>query len=58
MSVKLPCLVIPEREDLEDTVDCVETMEDVSAIVLSDRKPWLSSSCWVPAVDCGKNIQN
>lgn len=49
----LPCLVSPEREDLVETVDCVETMEDVSAMVLSDMMP--SSSAWAVTVDWQKH---
>lgn len=37
--MKLPCLVSPDRDDLVDTDDCMETTDDVSAMVLSVVKP-------------------
>lgn len=56
--VKLPCLVRPEREDLVDTDDCTETIEDVSARVLSVIKPPPSPSVWTVIVDWQKEKQS
>lgn len=48
---RLPCRVRPEREDLEDTDDCMETTDVVSPMVLSVMKPPLSPSVWTVIVD-------
>ena len=51
---KLPCLVSPERDDFVDTDDCTETMEDVSAMLLSVIKPPPSPSVWTVILDWQK----
>lgn len=46
-----PWRVSPEREDLEDTEDCTETIEDVSGMVLSVVKPPPSTSALADTVE-------
>ena len=54
LTVKSPCRVSPEREDLVDTDDCMETTEDESGMVLSVTNPPPSPSVWTVTLDCSK----
>lgn len=48
----------PEREDLVDTDDFTEAMEDVSAMVLSVTNPPQSPSVWTVIDDWQKEKHN
>lgn len=50
----LPCLVSPERDDLVDTDECMETTEEASGMVLSVTNPVLSPSVSFVTMDWKK----